>query len=85
MSLLPPQVKPFVFAYCTSIQLQPPWYQLAAFQTATARDIVIRFMIEQLGAGKEADWFVLDTHNALTAVTGRVGELGGFVYDLPLH
>ena len=85
MSLLPPQVKPFTFSYCTSVQTPPPWYQLAALQSPSARDLVIDFMLKQLGARKEADWFVLDTHDAVTAVNQRVAQLGGFVYDLPLH
>jgi hypothetical protein len=42
-------------------------------------------MVQQLGARKEADWLVLNTHDAMNAVAERVGDFGGFVYNLPFH
>jgi hypothetical protein len=79
--MLPPQVLPYAVLFASDQQS----YNLATFNSPKSRDLVIKFLVDDLEARVEGDWFVLETLGAANATIDRVNELNGYAFDLPRH
>ncbi|KAF8664597.1 hypothetical protein AX14_006716, partial [Amanita brunnescens Koide BX004] len=55
-------------------------YQLAVFDSTSTRDIMINYLINQLAAYKDGDWYLVPTQDALVNANERAKVLGGFVF-----
>ena len=58
------------------------WRMIDAFWTSENKETFIRYLVEDLDASTNGDWYIVASDNAGNAAIERVRDLGGDVFSL---